>query len=262
MRNDNKSKEIVKDSQNSAQLVRLNKAIAQAGICSRRKADDLILSGKVAVNGEKISSPGVKVDIENDQITVDGKPMGEAQAHVTIILNKPIQTVSSVSDPQGRTTIIDILPDKYKKLRMYPVGRLDFFSQGLILITTDGALCHELTHPSRNHDKTYLVTVREELTEAMKSTMQAGMTLEEGEKLAPVRVSVKWKKNGKTCLEMVLSQGVNRQIRRMCRDLGLTILQLKRISQGPLKLSGLKPGECRELTKQEIQVLKQSLHAR
>lgn len=239
--------------------VRLNKAIAQAGICSRRKADELVFAGKVSVNGEKVESPGIKVDLSVDTVEVDGTPIGRAQEHVTIMINKPVETVSTASDPEGRRTVLDILPGKYKNLRMYPVGRLDYFSEGLLLVTTDGKLCHELTHPSRSHHKTYAVTVREDFTDEMKKTMESGMTLAEGEKLAPVRVTVKWNRNGRTCLEMVLSQGINRQIRRMCRDLGLTILKLMRTSQGPLELAGLKTGQCRELTKDELGKLKQSL---
>lgn len=243
------------------QQVRINKAIAQAGVCSRRKADELIAQGRVEVNGTTITSPGLKVDPARDTIRVNGTLITRSSetSPVYLLLHKPIRTVTTLRDPGGRRTVIDLLPPGFRKKRVFPVGRLDYYSQGLLLLTNDGDLTQKMTHPGYNHPKTYEVEVQGTLTRTMLQTMRQGMTLAEGERLRPVDVSIVRTRGNRTILSMVLRQGVNRQIRRMCRDLGLKVLKLKRTSQGPLSLGDLKPGACRELTRDEVRRLKQSL---
>ncbi len=237
--------------------IRLNKALADAGICSRRKADTLIQNGCVTVNGAIVRDMGVRVHAGKDTVIVNGKVLPLQTAHCYIMVHKPIHTLCTVSDPEGRTTVLDLLPERWRGIRLYPVGRLDYFSEGLIVLTNDGAFAQKMTHPSHNLSKTYHVSVREKVTDTMLESMRRGMTLAEGEKLAPVKVRVLPPQEGQkaTMLEMVLSQGINRQIRRMCRDLGLTILRLVRVSQGALQLGGLAVGEVRELTSEELNKL-------
>lgn len=246
--------------------MRLNKALATAGVCSRRKADELVFSGKVAVNGVIARSPGMQVDTGEDIITVNDKPVAflspgrpeEAKAYY--LLNKPVEVVTTLSDPQGRRTVLDILPENLRKRRVFPVGRLDYFSEGLLLLTTDGDLTYRLTHPKHHLPKIYEVLVRGEVTQAKLATMRSGMTLAEGERLAPVDVTILARKpSGPTLLRMTLIQGINRQIRRMCRDLGLTVLKLRRTREGPLELGALPVGQARSLTSEEVKALRKAV---
>ncbi|EMG38847.1 ribosomal large subunit pseudouridine synthase B [Desulfocurvibacter africanus PCS] len=246
--------------------MRLNKALAMAGVCSRRKADELVFAGNVAVNGITASSPGIQVDPQNDIVTVFGKPVaflpqeGQATEHAYYMLNKPVEVVTTASDPQGRRTVLEILPEVVRKRRVFPVGRLDFFSEGLLLLTSDGDLTYRMTHPRYHLPKVYEVLVRGEVTRDKLEAMRRGMTLAEGEKLAPVEVKVLDKQMlGKTLLELTLIQGINRQIRRMCRDLGLTVLKLRRTCEGPLSLGALPTGKLRTLTPAEVKVLKKAV---
>jgi 23S rRNA pseudouridine2605 synthase len=212
--------------------VRLNKFLAEAGIASRRGADALIQAGRVTVNGAVQREPGTRVAPGRDQVAFDGSPVACAQgaAAVYVMLHKPVHTVTTVRDPQGRKTVLDLLPEDLRAQRLFPVGRLDYMSEGLLLLTNDGEV-----------------------------TLRTGMRLREGERLAPVDVQASTERNGATMLRMTLRQGVNRQIRRMCRDLGLTILRLRRTDLGPLKLGGLASGKWRHLSAGEILQLKASL---
>ncbi|MFW5487484.1 MAG: pseudouridine synthase [Desulfovibrio sp.] len=240
---------------------RLNKALAQAGICSRRKADELIFAGKVRINGDIVTEPGRQIDPTNAKVEVNGSPIDFhlEEAHIYLMLHKPIRTVSTVYDPQGRPTVLDLIPEEYRQRRVVPVGRLDFFSEGLLLFTTDGELHHLLTHPKHHLPKLYEVKVRGEVTNAKLAIIRKGMTLAEGEQLAPVPVSIMRREKGNVWLSMRLFQGINRQIRRMCRDLDLTILRLQRVAMGPVKLAGLPSGECRELREDEVNALKKAV---
>jgi len=242
--------------------VRLNKALASAGVCSRRKADELIAAGAVCVNGIVADELGLRIDPATDRITVHGKPVDfpppgmESQAHTYVMLHKPIQVVSTVRDPQGRPTVLDLLPEKLRKgPRLYPVGRLDYFSEGLLLLTDDGELTNRLTHPRYHLPRRYQVRLRERPERHMLECMQKGMTLREGERLAPVDAEMR----ENNTLLLTLRQGVNRQIRRMCRDLGLTILTLRRVSLGPLQLGDLPKGQCRPLLQSEVTALKKAV---
>ena len=238
--------------------LRLNKALAATGICSRRAADELIAAGKVMVNNLP-ANPGQQVVPGVDKITVNGQPVffeQNKEPYTYILLHKPIQVVCTAKDPQGRETVLDILPTQWRASRIYPVGRLDYFSEGLLLLTDDGDLTFRLTHPGWHMPRVYEVKVRGEVTNAKLASMRKGMTLQEGEVLAPVEVEVKSQLNDATVLLLTLHQGINRQIRRMCRDLDLTILYLRRIKMGPLSLGSLEKGLARMLSDDEVAELR------
>ncbi len=237
--------------------IRINKALADAGICSRRKAEEFIIAGKVMVNNKVVTDLSQRV-MPDDSISLNGQDIKRSEKRCYLMLHKPVQTMCTAYDPEGRNTIFDILPKKWKEKRLFSVGRLDYFSEGLLILTDDGDFAQKLAHPSHDLTKTYRVLIREEVSETMLKIMQDGMTLKEGEKLAPLKVSVVRapnKNTSTTLLEMTLSQGINRQIRRMCRDLGLTIFKLIRIAQGKVLLADLEPGQIRELSKAEIKSL-------
>lgn len=241
---------------------RLNKFIAASGYCSRRKADELIFAGAVQVNGVVERSPGRRI-LPDDLIQVEGQQLAALPSSFSyIMLHKPIQVMCTVHDPQGRPTVLDCLTAEMRQNRVYPVGRLDYFSEGLLLLTNDGELAQRLMHPRHHQPKTYDVLVRGTVPAAALATMRRGMTLAEGEHLRPVEVESRLQANGHTRLRMVLHQGVNRQIRRMCRDLGLTILRLKRIRLGPLGLGDLPVGGCRFLSAAETAALLQAAEIR
>lgn len=241
--------------------VRLNKYLAEAGLASRRGADALIQSGRVRVNGLVQREPGIRIIPGQDTVLFDGFPVssGRDAGPVYVMLHKPVHTVTTASDPQGRKTVLDLLPDELRAKRLFPVGRLDYMSEGLLLLTNDGEVTLRLTHPSYEHPKKYEVLVREAVPEKSLGVMRQGMRLREGERLAPVQVEATLDTGGATLLRMTLRQGVNRQIRRMCRDLGLTILRLRRVELGPLRLGGLASGKWRALTDSETTNLKSSL---
>ena len=242
--------------------IRINKAIAGAGICSRRAADALILRGAVRVNGREVREPGLMLG-PGDCLEVEGRKVSFGSASAAhpfayLVLHKPAQVVCTAHDPEGRSSVLDFLPAAYAGRRLFPVGRLDYFSEGLLLLTDDGALTQRLTHPRYHLPKYYEVRLRIAaggIPETALEAMRRGMTLAEGEKLAPVKVERLARGQGSETLGLTLHQGVNRQIRRMCRDLGLTILRLQRVGQGPLKLGDLNPGRCRELCPEEIRAL-------
>ena len=246
--------------------IRLNKALAEAGICSRRSADELIFSGYVRVNGRVVQNPGERV-MPGDLVETPGKsfrPGSGVNTPCWLMLNKPVHVVSTAHDPQGRATVLDLVPEPWKGLRLYPVGRLDYFSEGLLILTNDGELANRLTHPRWHLAKTYHVLVRPELGEASVdralAVMRKGMTLAEGERLAPVecrRLPVTGLRG--VLLELVLHQGVNRQIRRMCRDLSLTVLRLCRVQEGPIELGRLPSGKVRALYAGELQALRHAV---
>ncbi|WP_031385755.1 pseudouridine synthase [Desulfonatronum thiodismutans] len=250
------------------QATRLNKALARAGLCSRRAADDLILSGAVMVNEIVADSPGIRINPAVDRIHVHGRevPLGHIRSsdHLYLALHKPPGVVTTAHDPQGRKTVLDLLPPNIRGRRPFPVGRLDLLSEGLLLLTTDGELALRMTHPRWEHPKIYHVRVRGRVTSEKLSTMLGGMRLAEGDQLAPVRARVIGDRSPRAqdhavTLEMTLRQGVNRQIRRMCRDLRLHIIRLRRISQGPIHLGDLPPGASRPLTSRELKALRASL---
>lgn len=238
--------------------IRLNKAIADAGYCSRRNADELIFSGKVSINGKTETDPSIRVHGE-DKIAINGKELIKSNQSIYVMLHKPIQTVCTVKDPQGRKTVLDCLPRDLLKHRLFPVGRLDFFSEGLLLLTNDGDFANKLMHPRHHQPKTYRVLVRGTPSAADVAIMRKGMVLSDGTPLLPIEIEVEKQSATESIMRMTLHQGINRQIRRMCQDLHLTILRLSRVAQGALVLGGLKPGQFRHLTADEIMALKAAL---
>lgn len=242
--------------------LRCNKALAAAGVCSRRQADALITAGRVTLNGVVITELGCRVDPSRDNLALDGRPvpLASGNAPLTLLLHKKPGVVTTARDPQGRVTVFDNLPPAYRSKRLFPVGRLDYFSEGLLLLTTDGELAFRLAHPRWHVPKRYYVTVRGKVTARTFDILARGMTLAEGERLAPVRARlVSRLAADRHILEMELTQGVNRQIRRMCRDMDLTVLKLIRISQGTLALGDLPSGSCRPLTREELTALRQAV---
>lgn len=235
------------------QKERLQKVIAQSGLTSRRKAERLIVEGRVKVNDQLVTTLGTKVS-PNDEITVDGIPI-EQERHVYYVLHKPRKVISSVKDDRGRKTVIDLLPDV--KERIFPIGRLDYDSSGVLLLTNDGEFAHLLMHPKHEIEKVYIVNIK-----GIPSNVEL-MKLKEGirdrEDLLKVKsyqiISIDRKKQTMT-LELSLVEGKNRHIRRMMEALGYPVLTLKRKKYGIVTLHKLLPGQARRLTSREINELK------
>lgn len=246
-------------SSGSPEPVRINKYLATCGVASRRGADELIARGEVRLNGAVVTSPGVKIQPGVDRLEVSGREVRPAAGpDLTLVLHKPVEVVTTLRDPQGRRTVLDLLPPDVQARRPAPVGRLDYFSEGLLLLTTDGDLCHRLTHPSGHVDKEYEILVRPPARPEQLETMRKGMRLAEGERLAPVRVEVLETEKDRQTLRLTLIQGINRQIRRMCRDLDLTVLRLRRVRQGPVRLGDLALGSFRQLSPKELADLRRA----
>jgi 23S rRNA pseudouridine2605 synthase len=228
-------------------LERLQKILAQAGVASRRKAEELILAGKVAVNGEIVRELGTKANPEKDKITVDGRPI-TIQATVNLILHKPTSYVTTVSDPEGRRTVMDLLTDVNQ--RVYPVGRLDYDTSGLLFMSNDGELTNRLLHPRYHVDKVYRATVLGMIEKQAVEQLTRGVRLEDGV-TAPAEVHVLRKHPLESVVEITIREGRNRQVRRMFEAVGHPVKRLKRVQFGPLVLDDLKPGEWRWLTPDE-----------
>jgi 23S rRNA pseudouridine2605 synthase len=237
--------------------IRINKYIASAGIASRRGADELIKEGKVKINGQVITEPGVLVD-KNDKITVGNKKI-ELEEKEYYLFHKPAGFITTRDDPQDRKTIYDILPDKLKT--MNPAGRLDKASSGLLILTNDGDLLQKLTHPSIKIPKVYRVTVEGKVGENDLRKLTKGIEIEQGQ-IAYAEAYLMEYKDKKTLLEITLYQGYNRQIRKMMDYLKFPIKSLKRISHAIFNISGLKKGEFRKITPKELQNLKKYLTVR
>jgi 23S rRNA pseudouridine2605 synthase len=229
---------------------RLHKVIARAGVTSRRKAEDLIAAGRVAVNGRVVSELGVKVDPEHDRIQVDGRPLGGAAPEYWL-LHKPVGVITTVEDPWGRPTARELVPTR---ARVFPVGRLDVDSSGLLLFTNDGALAHRLTHPRHQHEKEYRVLVDGRPSADALRRLRRGVTLDDGV-TAPAEVRVLEETPDGTWLAVVLREGRKRQIRRMLDAVGYPVLALARVRMGPIGLGGLSAGQARRLTEDEVAVL-------
>ena len=233
--------------------IRLQKFLADAGVASRRKAEEMILAGKVVVNGKRITDLGTKVDSEVDTVTCEGKPVKRNTNYIYIIMNKPAKYVTTVKDQFDRPSVISLL--KKIKQRVYPVGRLDYDTTGLLILTNDGDLTHKLTHPSKEIPKTYIAKVKDVPTEEKLEQLRKGVTID-GKKMQPAKVSVH-KIYDKNCeLMITIHEGRNRQVRKMCEKIGHDVLKLERLSIGKLKLDDLKVGEYRMLTTKEVEYLK------
>lgn len=231
--------------------MRLQKYIAAAGVTSRRKAEDMILAGRVKVNGEIVTTLGTKVNPEIDLVSVDGKTIHLNQSFVYYLFYKPEHVITSVSDPHGRRVVTDFFP---KEPRLFPVGRLDFLTSGLLLMTNDGEFMNYMIHPRHEVDKTYQVLVKGIPGKNEFTQLRNGVDLD-GRITKSALVSDIVTKRNNCQFQITIQEGRNRQIRRMCEAIGHPVLSLKRVSMGYLTLKGLKPGEYRELTKQEINEL-------
>ncbi len=231
---------------------RLQKLIAQAGLASRREAETWIVKGKVLLNGH-LAKLGDRADLAIDQVQIDGKTLTTAQEKVTILLNKPRGYVSTLKDPEGRRLVTDLVADIPQ--RLFPVGRLDYNTEGLLLLTNDGELAQQVSHPSHQVEKTYLVKVRGLLSAKMVKRLEQGLILEDG-KTAAAKVE-KIRTTGSSCwFELTIHEGRNRQVRRMCEALGLTVVRLKRIRLDFLDLRAVATGRYRHLMGSEIEKLR------
>ena len=236
---------------------RLQKLISAAGLMSRRAAEDLISRGKVTVNG-KTASLGDKADPESDRIEIAGKLLRERKNNVYVMLNKPAGYVTTLSDEQGRKTVAELV--KAVGTRLYPVGRLDLNSDGLLLMTNDGDIANRLMHPSGDVVKKYRLTVKSGGNNFEEAVKMLSQPLEiDGRLTSPAQVELVENTGEKAILNVSISEGRNRQIRRLCENVGLKVLRLTRIAEGPLELDGLPSGRFRYLTDEEIQGLKSLL---
>jgi len=233
-------------------LIRLQKLLAQSGVASRRKCEELMLAGLVEVDGEVVTRLGTKVDPTTAVIRVDGKRLPPVSAHVYLVLNKPRGVVSTMSDPEGRRTLSDFVGDRPE--RLFHVGRLDTDTEGLILLTNDGDFAQRVAHPSYELDKTYVAEVDGVVAKATVKRLLAGVTLEDG----PVEVSaakVVSTSADRSIVEVVIHEGRNRIVRRLLDEVGHPVRRLTRTAIGPVLLRGLKRGDLRELTLDELGVL-------
>jgi 23S rRNA pseudouridine2605 synthase len=238
---------------------RLQKILAAAGIASRRKAEEIIAAGRVTLNGTVVTEQGTKADLETDAISVDGKPLKRPQRFVYFLLNKPKGYVTTVSDPEGRPTVMELLGDLPE--RVYPVGRLDYTSEGLLLMTNDGALAQKLTRAGSHVPKTYLVKISGKQGKPNEQALQrlrAGITiaLDDGRrvKTSPAKIRLA-EDSPNPWYEIILIEGRNRQIRRMFHHVGFQVEKIKRVRLGPVTLD-VPPGKYRPLSKSEIFQLK------
>lgn len=236
--------------------IRIQKLLADAGFCSRRKAEELIRQGRVQRNGRPVKL-GDKA-FPKDIISVDGERIALPKKKNLryIMLNKPRGYVTTVSDELDRRCVMDLLEDVEE--RVYPIGRLDRNSEGLLLLTNDGGFANGIMHPSRHVTKTYRVTVRPSVTEEQLVQLSEGIVLD-GTKTLPANVVVMTNEPGRVVLQMTIKEGRNRQIRRMCEAVGLEVARLRRTAIGPLKLGMLKPGTWRDLTPEELRAIRNAI---
>ncbi len=238
-------------------LERLQKIIAHAGFASRREAEAMMRQGRVTLNGRVITQLGTKADPDRDHVKVDGKLITRAEPHRYILLYKPKEVMTTVDDPQGRRTVIDLV--RGVRERIYPVGRLDYHSEGLVLLTNDGELAYKVSHPTHGSVKTYSVKVRGVPDERLVDKLRRGITLE-GKRTLPceidrIRTTGRNGDEGNSWFEVKLREGRTQQIRKMFQAVGHPVSKLKRVAIGPISDPKLTPGVWRELTKHEVMML-------
>lgn len=240
-------------------LERIQKIISAAGIASRRAAEQLILEGRVRLNGKVVTELGTKADPERDHIKVDNKLINPRQPKIYIMLNKPEGYVTTLSDPEGRPTVQALL--RGVKMRVYPVGRLDFHTEGLLIFTNDGDFAHLVTHPRHELPKTYLTKIKGALDEDDVARLEKGVYLEDG-KTSPAQVRLIRKEASNSWVEITICEGRKRQVRRMFDRVDHSVIKLKRIKIGPLSLGGLQPGKYRHLTQAEVEMVREAASRR
>ena len=231
--------------------MRLQKYMAECGVASRRRAEEMILEGKVSVNGVVISQMGVQVE-DGDEVRVEGKLIRPEAQKRYVMYHKPAGEVTTVSDPEGRAAVLDHFRDY--PARLYPVGRLDYDSEGLLLLTNDGELTERMLHPSHLVEKTYLARVTGQVSMDSVRQLRAGVMLDD-HKTAPAKVRIIKEETFATVVLVTIHEGRNRQVRRMFEALGHRVLQLRRVKFGPLELGDLPRGQWRELTAEEVRRL-------
>lgn len=231
--------------------MRLAQYLAHAGIASRRKAEILMAEGRVRLNGELVREPGTEVDPAKDRVEYNGQPV-KLESKIYILLNKPAAYISSVSDPQGRKTVLDLLPDI--DVRVYPVGRLDYDTEGLLLLTNDGYFANLMIHPRYKVEKTYTARVRGRLNKAELDQLKKGVKLDDGW-TAPARVDILKSDARESILKITIHEGRKRQVRRMCEAIGHQVIHLERSSFAFLTLKGVAPGHYRHLKNSEVKQL-------
>jgi pseudouridine synthase len=241
---------------------RLARFLAHAGVASRRHAEDLIAAGRVQVNGFTVTSQGSRIDAATDRVTVDGKPVKAVVEHVYLLLNKPAGYVSTAHDPDGRPTVLDLLPTEMQRLRVYPVGRLDVDTSGLLLLTNDGDFALRLTHPRYEKEKHYEALVEGKPSREALEALQKGVVILEDDgqnfQTSPARVHVLRTVGAESWLALTISEGHKRQIRRMLAIVGLSVRRLQRVGIGDVKLENLPVGRWRHLKPDERERLLQA----
>src|SRR6266849_3145333 len=239
---------------------RLARFLAHAGIASRRHAEELIAAGRVQVNGLTVTTQGSRVDPEHDKVSVDGKPVAAPTRHVYILLHKPVGYVTTARDPQGRPTVLDLLPPELHHLRVYPVGRLDIDTSGLLLLTNDGEFALHLSHPRYSMEKHYHALVEGRPTEAALEALRRGVEIVEDNgghhKTSPAKVSIYKQVGGNCWLSLTIHEGHKRQVRRMLAATGYPVLELMRVGVGSLELGNLPVGKWRNLAEDEVSRLR------
>ena len=234
--------------------MRINKYLAECGLASRRASEQIITAGRVKLNGKIVTDLATDVS-EDDFVTVDGKRAQPIHKHIYLMLNKPKGYITSTNDEKGRKTVMDLLDKKFANKRIFPIGRLDYDTEGLLLLTTDGELCNRISHPRNDISKTYVAKIENEVSEEELNKLRGGVILD-GVKTKRCRITVLEFDGKLTRLEVVISEGRNRQVRRMFESINREVVFLKRVGVGELKLGGLGRGECRELKPNEIDYLK------
>ncbi len=237
-------------------IVRLQKYIAMCGTASRRKAEEMIADGRVKVNGQKVTEQGIKVEIGADKVTVDGRDITIVSKKYYIMLNKPVGYVSTVSDEAGRPTVVDLIREEIKT-RIFPVGRLDYDTEGLLLLTNDGDFSYRVTHPKFEMNKTYIALVGSGLTVAGLNKLRRGVVID-GFKTSPAEVEIIESEAGANLVKITIHEGKNRQVRKMFEAVGVKVKELRRVSIGKVELGNLPYGRWRHLTSHEINYLMNS----
>jgi 23S rRNA pseudouridine2605 synthase len=241
-------------------MMRLQRYLAQAGVASRRKAEELIAAGSVRVNGLTVRELGTVVDPQRDRVEYDGRMVVAAAEHVYYVLHKPFGVVTTMHDPEGRRTVADVVRSHGVAQRVVPVGRLDYDTAGVLLLTDDGDLAHVLTHPRFGVEKTYRATVRGRLGPAAVAALAAGVKLDDG-RAAPAILHVVAVRRLRSTVDVTIHEGKNRQVRRMFEQLDHPVLDLVRLRFGPVALGALAPGALRSASEREVRELRAILAA-